>query len=117
MSGDKKLTPEETEQNRAALRHVRAWLDYREMTQRRLAELLGMSEPSVSKWLQGKQVMSVAQFVQVAQLLDARPDELLFAPKDRARAGRYRRIAQGIEEMTDAELDALATMVEAMRKK
>ena len=117
MSGDKKLTPEEQEQNRVALRHVRAWLDYRGMTQRRLADLMGMSEPAVSKWLQGKQAMSVAQFVQVAQLLDAKPEELLFAPSDRARANRYRQIAQGIEKMTDAELDALNVMIQAMKKR
>lgn len=113
---DKSLSPYEEEQNRHALRHVKAWLKFRDMTQRRLADDLGMSEPAVSKWLRGKQAMSVAQFVRVAQLLDAKPDELLFAPTERAKALRYAKLAEGLEQLTDAQLAAVQVVVDGMRK-
>lgn len=113
---DKSLTPHEAEQNRNALQHVKAWLKFRDMTQRRLADHLGMSEPAVSKWLRGKQAMSVAQFVRVAALLDARPDELLFAPTERVKASRYNKLAEGLDQLTDAQLAAVQVVVDGMRK-
>lgn len=114
---DKDLTTEDVRRNQIALRYVKAWLTYRGMTQKRLADMIGMSEPAVSKWLRGKQSMTLAQFTLVADLLDARPDELLFAPPDRSKATRYRKIAEGIKDMSDDNLDTLAALIDAMRKK
>lgn len=46
-------------------------------TQRKLAEALDMSEPSVSKWLNGKVNMTLSQFVRVAEILETTPESLL----------------------------------------
>jgi transcriptional regulator with XRE-family HTH domain len=103
---DKPMTPEEILRNKRLLTHVKAWLRFRDKTQRNLAEALDVSEPSVSKWLRGKGPVTVAQFVQIAQFLDAEPEELLNAPPDADKARRYRRIAEVARDMPDDALEA-----------
>ncbi len=114
---DKPLTKEEVERNRNALRHVKTWLRYREMTQRELSEQLDMSEPAVSKWLRGLSSMSMAQFMQIAAILRCKPEDLLFPPADEGRGERYRAAAEIAENLTSAELAAWITVGKAMEKK
>lgn len=114
---DKPLTPDEIERNRNALRHIKPWLKYRRLTQRQLADRLGMSEPAVSKWLRGIQGMSVAQFMQIASILEASPDELLFAPPEAQKATRYRKAAEIAHDLDESELEAWIAVGNAMRKK
>lgn len=104
---DKKLSSSEIAANRSDMAGIRAWLKYRGHNQRFIAEALGVSDATVSKWLSGKQSMTVAQFRQIAGLLDATPEELMAGPEQRARSSRYQRLASLAARMTDDQLQAL----------
>lgn len=70
-----------------------------------MADALGLSEPTISKWLRGQVSVTVAQFGQIAAFLDAQPEELLNAPPAADRARRYRRIAEVAQKMPDDALE------------
>lgn len=102
---DRPLSPEEIAANLRLLTHVKDWLNFRDVNQRGLADGLGVSEPTVSKWLRGTQPMSAAQFVKIAEFLDATPEQLLSAPPDAPRAARYQKIAEVAQDMPEDALD------------
>jgi len=102
---DKSLTRAEIAENRKNLRFVKPWLNHRGLNQRELAERMTISEPTVSKWLAGTQSMTVAQFHQIAAILDAKPEELMFAPPAKERATRYRRLAELAGALSDEDLE------------
>lgn len=102
---DKSLTDQDRRLNMQMLTHVKEWLQYRRLSQRSLAEALGVSEPTVSKWLNGGVGMSVAQFTKIAALLDAKPEDLLDSPPNEGRASRYRKIAEIAQDIPDEALE------------
>ena len=87
------------------LTHVKGWLHYRKRSQRQLADALEVSEPTVSKWLNGGVGMSIAQFTKIAAFLDAKPEDLLEAPPADGRAGRYRKIAEVAQTIPEDALE------------
>ncbi|GFE94407.1 helix-turn-helix domain-containing protein [Acetobacter persici] len=114
---EKQLTPEEVAKNRHTLRFVKSWMKLRKITQRKLAEDLSMSEPSVSKWLNGKVNMTLSQFVRVAEILEARPEELLFDPAEKDKAQKYKEAAELAENLDPAAFEAWIAAGKAMRKR
>jgi transcriptional regulator with XRE-family HTH domain len=111
---DKKLTPEQIARNKQALRYVSEWLDYRSMSQRDLADRMQVSEATISKWLRGSQSMSMGQFEQIAAILECKHEDLLFPPA-KSRGGRYRKLAESIEDLPDDALDALIVISKQMK--
>lgn len=79
---DKKLTPEEIEANLAMVRHIRAWLKRGRVTQRKLADELNMSEPSISKWLRGLQSVNASQIQKIGAVIGVDPQHLLRDPNE-----------------------------------
>ncbi|MCG4258038.1 helix-turn-helix domain-containing protein [Acetobacter senegalensis] len=114
---EKQLTPEEIAKNRHTLRFVKSWMKLRNVTQRKLAEDLNMSEPSVSKWLNGKVNMTLSQFVRIAELLNAKPEELLFDPSEKDKATKYKEAAYLAESLEADAFDAWIAAGKAMRKR
>ena len=111
---DKPVTQDEIARAQVALRHVPAWLRYRELTQAALAERMDVSEPTVSKWLQGKQRMAIAQLVLIAQILET-PWETLFEPPPGDGTGsRYKALAEAAQGLTNEQLDNLVNTARLM---
>ena len=104
---DKPMTPEQISRNRALMAPVKAALKERGFNQRYIAEKLNVSEPTVSKWLSGRQSMSYEQFRSVAALIGAKPKDLMGGPEDNARLTRYEALAALASTMTDDQLAAL----------
>lgn len=112
---DKPLDPAEIRVNRERLRFVRPWLRYRGLSQRHVADALSVSEPTVSKWLNGTQTISIAQFFAIAELLGAKPEDILGGgPGAQGRGRRYRRLAELAEAMSDQTLDTFIAAGEEM---
>jgi transcriptional regulator with XRE-family HTH domain len=111
---DKMLPAPEAEINRRLLTHIKGWLQFRDLTQRELARRLDLSEPTVSKWIKGTQSMTVSQFLSVASILEASPEELLFDPKDSPRAPRYRAAAEIAAALPNDQIDAWLAVGRAM---
>ena len=109
---DKKLSPDEIGRNQAPLQHVRSWLRLRKKSQKTLAHDMGVSEPTVSKWLSGAQGMSVAQLFELAKLLDCQPAGLLSSPDEAQRAARLRRLMELASGLDDAGLETLIAVAE-----
>ncbi|GBR55507.1 hypothetical protein AA18889_0180 [Acetobacter senegalensis DSM 18889] len=114
---EKQLTKDEIAKNRHTLRFVKPWMKLRGLTQRKLSEKLGMSEPSVSKWLNGKVNMTLSQFTKVAELLNTNPEDLLFDPKEKDKASKYKEVAELAESLEPAAFHAWIAAGKAMRKK
>lgn len=109
--------PFEPSVQREALQFLGDWLRWRDLSQRQLAELVGVSEPTVSKWLSGKQSMTIGHLYVVARVLNAAPEELLAAPPSSNPINdRMRNLSRLVARMSDTELDgfiAIATMMTA----
>lgn len=114
---DKILSESEIGLNREALRHIPAWLRLRGLTQRDLAERMGVSEATVSKWIQGKQSMTVAQFVAISRLLTVSPEEALMPPQETIAAHRYREIAEIVDTLSADDLAAFVAIGRSLQKK
>jgi transcriptional regulator with XRE-family HTH domain len=104
---DKQMTPEQIARNRALMAPVKAALKAHGFNQRFVADKLNVSEPTVSKWLSGRQSMSYEQFRSVAALIGAKPTDLMGGVEDNARLTRYEALAKLAAEMTDEQLAAL----------
>ncbi|MGV4856363.1 helix-turn-helix domain-containing protein [Acetobacter senegalensis] len=114
---EKQLTPDEIAKNRHTLRFVKSWMKLRNVTQRKLAEDLSMSEPTVSKWLNGKVNMTLSQFVHVAEILNAKPEELLFDPSERDKSQKYKEAAELAENLDADAFDTWIAAGKLMRKR
>ncbi len=112
---EKELSPQEVAKNRHTLRFVKAWMKLRGYTQRKLAEALDMSEPSVSKWLNGKVNMTLSQFVHVAEILETTPESLLFDPSETNRSQRYKEAAELAASLDSGAFEAWINAGKAMR--
>lgn len=113
---DKTLDSDEIKRNRERLRFVIPWLRYRGLKQRHIAEALDVSEPTVSKWLNGTQNISVSQFFAIAELLKAAPEDVLGGgPALAGRGGRYQRLAELAQDLPNDALDSLIEAGEHMR--
>ena len=58
--------------------------------------------------------MTVAQFMRIAELLEAAPNDLLFAPLAQQQSSRYRRAAEIAKDIPDDKLDAWLTVGASM---
>lgn len=113
-------TPEEVEarrllqlaEQRTMLEHLRDWLRMRNLSQRHVAQALGVSDASVSNWIAGKQQMSVGQLRQIALLLNAKPEDLLRAPPSDGLAAKVEETLAVMDALTD---DEWATVMQAAR--
>ena len=116
---DKRLTAAEISQNRDILRFVRLWIIFRGTTQKRVAEELGVSQATVSKWLAGRQTISAAQFVTLCRLLSAAPEDVLSGPPlvENGRAVQWRRLADLTASLSSEQLDVLIAMGEQLARK
>jgi transcriptional regulator with XRE-family HTH domain len=56
---------------------IRQWREYRDLTQERIAELLGASKPTISRIESGKQPYTQDVLEALADILDAEPADLL----------------------------------------
>lgn len=111
---DKPRSDDDRRLEKEMLTHVKDWLRFRKMSQRRIAEAMDVSEPTVSKWLSGDQGMSLAQFVTLARLLKATPAELLGPPNAIVLSGIMYRLAEVATKLPDKKLETLIASGEAM---
>lgn len=112
---DKQRSPDEIAFAKEGMQHVAAWLRYRGVSQRAVADYLDKSEGTVSKWLRGEQAMNVAQFVQLAKLLNARPTDLMGPPEDLETTAQLRRLAEIALSLPSEKLDLLIKTGQAMQ--
>ncbi|MBR0649534.1 helix-turn-helix transcriptional regulator [Roseomonas terrae] len=111
---DKSLSAEEIERNHRFAAPLRAWMKRSKHNQKYIAEQLNVSEPTVSKWLSGKQTMSVPTFMAIAGLLGARPEEALGGPEYRERAARYQKLSEIVARLSDEQLKALENIADQL---
>lgn len=68
------------------MRTLRYWRRVRLMTQRELAEAVGVSWQTVSEWERGTQEPFVRHLRKLCQVLDVRPEALLGGPDEQEKA-------------------------------
>lgn len=110
---EKGLTPEQEQFNRNVLRFVRPWMRFRKLSQRVIAERMDVSEATVSKWLNGRQTITIAQFSTLCRILTASPEDVLCGtPQDMHDGGLMRRLAELSQSLTDEQLRAMIAVGE-----
>lgn len=115
---DKDLTPEEESANREILRFVKPWMVFRRLSQKRISEELGVSQATVSKWLSGRQAITIAQLSAIARLLLCSPEDILAGPPTELGAGtRLRRLVELTESLSPEQLDAMIAVGEQFAQK
>lgn len=99
-----KLSQAEIDQNLRMVSHLKAWLRAKKCTQEHIANELGVSHGTVSKWLRGYQAMNLSQFSAVAALLGVAEEKLLFAPEQAEDAQSYLEAGRIIQALNPAKL-------------
>ncbi len=116
---DKKLSPDEIATNLRFVANIPRWLRTRGLKRSDIMNKLGTSEATVSKWLSGKQTMTVQQFNDVATLLGLEPHELLIPPDDVVSgklSARYSKAAGLADALPDDVFETWIAAGEAMRR-
>jgi transcriptional regulator with XRE-family HTH domain len=114
-------TPEETaERNlqqlmeqRRMLRHVPEWIRRNNLRQKDVANALGVSEATVSKWFRGDQRMSVGQLRQIAALLKVHIGDLLQSPDDVRLGQKVEDTLAVMDKLTDEEWERVMHIARA----
>jgi transcriptional regulator with XRE-family HTH domain len=105
------LSPTEIAKNRVLMKHARAWIKHLSLTQSKIAERMGVSEPTVSKWLDGKQPMTTAQLTDLLKILDIPIEAFLSPPGDNERALIVKRLLNLARDITAEELTAIESLI------
>ncbi len=117
------VSPEEAEEQRknilarqkVLLQHVPAWLRLLRVTQRELAEHLGVSEGSVSKWFSGGEAIKAGRIVEIAAFLKLEPTDLLGAPPGDRLSEPVAQLLASVEGLTAEEIGKIAEMARLIR--
>lgn len=121
-------TPEEIEarrlqqlaEQRTMLEHLPKWLRMRGLRQKDVAAGLGVSEATVSAWINGGQQMSVGQLRQIAVLLRAEPGDLLQPPEEAGISAKVEETLGLMDQLSESEWEAVMqtarTIAEAKRR-
>ncbi|HWX48146.1 MAG TPA: helix-turn-helix transcriptional regulator [Roseomonas sp.] len=102
------LTPAASKLGRRSSRmhdHLRAWREASGLTLQQVANKLGTTHATVSRWESGLQAIHPQKFKALAEVYGATPAELLVAPNDREMAKRFHRAAEIISKLSDQEVE------------
>lgn len=113
---DKELNPEDVARIQEALRYLPDWLRFRELNQRRLAEALEVSEPTISKWLKGGQAMSVSRFLMIAKLLRAQPEDLFSPPPPDGSGAKFHEMAELLDGLPPEDVETVLNVARRLKK-
>ena len=98
---------------------IRTLRQQRDRTQTDLADLLGTKQTAISEVERGNRGLTVQQLVKVARALKASPNEILGEGSNgtqRPRSARILRRLHRIEQLPEAQQDALLQMIDGAIK-
>lgn len=115
-------TPEEIEARHLAqlqeqarmVENIPLWLRKCGLKQKDVANALGVSEGTVSKWLHGEQGMSVGQLRQIAVLVGAHPGDLLRPPGSSGMGEKVEQTLKLMDQLSDEEWQRILATAEAI---
>ncbi|WP_158295642.1 helix-turn-helix domain-containing protein [Crenalkalicoccus roseus] len=85
--------------------HLKAWREASGLTLKEVANRVGTTHATVSRWENGVQAIPPQKFKQLAVVYGATPAELLVAPADRDMALRFHRAAEIISVLSAEEVE------------
>jgi transcriptional regulator with XRE-family HTH domain len=85
--------------------HLKAWREACDLTQTQVANKLGTTHATVSRWESGVQAIHPKTFRRLADVYGATPAELLVSPLNRAMALRFHQAAEIISRLDDQEVE------------
>lgn len=97
-----RLLAQLTEQ-RLMLEQLPKWIKLRGLRQKDVALALGVSEATVSQWINGGQQMSVGQLRQIAKLLQAEPGDLLCNPDEKSLTAQVEETLTVMDQLSPEE--------------
>lgn len=103
------------EAQRKLLENLPAWLRYRGLRQKDVANTLGTSEGQISKYLGGKIQMTVGLLRQIAAVLKAHPGDLLKPPPSDGLGIQVEEALAIMGDLTPAEWDTVMNTARAIR--
>ena len=115
---DKQLSAAEIAVNQQFVDPIKKWMRIKGLSRSEMMTNLCISEATLSKWLSGKQTMSVAQFNAVAALLGLKPHQVLSEaamPESMDRLNAYQELAEIASSLDTSQVAALAVVGKAMK--
>lgn len=103
---DKQLTPEQRQENKSAVRHLKEWMQRKNATQEKVAEALDVSQVMVSKWLNGYIALPVKQLMAIARFLNVEPGDLFIHPDLIEEKKAYKHLTILAQKMDQKSLNA-----------
>jgi transcriptional regulator with XRE-family HTH domain len=61
---------------------MKKFMEEKNLTQVKIAEIMGITQPQVSNWFQGKRLPSAYNLIRLAKIFDIKPEELYLELKD-----------------------------------
>ena len=61
---------------------MKKFMEEKNLTQVKIAEIMGITQPQVSNWFQGKRLPSAYNLIMLAKIFDIKPEELYLELKD-----------------------------------
>lgn len=110
----KARTKAQLKEQKVMLENLPKWLKQAGLSQKDVANALGVSECTVSKWVRGLQAMSVGQLRQIAVLLNAKPSDLLRAPDDTDLTPKVEETLKVMDQLSDAEWEGVMAVARSI---
>lgn len=88
-------------------RHLKSWREYRNLSQEKVAEVLGTAQSTVQRWENGEIRLLIERQRQLAQLYGTTPTMLFQEPETAAITERLDLLRRLASSMTAEELDNL----------
>ena len=107
---DKKLTVEQRQQNKDAVRHIKEWMQKKDVTQERVAEALGVTQVMISKWLNGHIALTVRDMLAIEKFLQLETGDLLHNPNLVEEKNHYQQVISIAKKMDDKAFAAWLEM-------
>jgi len=61
---------------------MKKYMEEKHLTQVKIAEIMGITQPQVSNWFQGKRLPSAYNLIRLAEIFEMKPETLFLELKD-----------------------------------
>lgn len=93
-------------------KNLRELMNVKGVSQQKIAEVVGVSESSVSLWLSANRYPSPGKVQMVADFLGVRKSQLIDDPKDYKPLSRIDGVAAKLERLTENQLSIIEQLVD-----
>lgn len=96
---------------------LKAWRKHLGFSQEKLAELLGVAQPTIARWESGQMAIDEKTFRAIAELYGVKPQKLMVSPQDSHIVDFLEKMHKIVEKMDDETREQWISIGEKLVKK